>query len=235
MSLLRLFFPSTNVASIRLDLLRGFCGAEFLRIRPGLHHDIMELVDFNFELVVGCPRELFFIVSVAMTKAKEELEGKVSKRSMLETLSQCEAKLMAWDPKGSHYPTERPDWVWLGDAFRHACLLRVIRYRDTWATAATPRIQQSVTAILNACSKVSSASSLLKRFLLPLFMAGSDSLSPYQQHYLSIRMHEIKEQTSFQNPAATDLLDKVWSGRASQAEDDFTNQPWMEFVSSMCN
>ena len=187
----------------------------------------------DFESVVGCPREIFEITGVGMARAKEFKLGQIEHEPLEETLVQCERRLREWDGKRTtSYPSPDPDWPYVAEAFRHACILRMIRYVDTWATADDPKIQASVSAILDACSGIGPASPLLKRLLLPLFMAGADSLSWHQRHYVLIRIHDISNQTGFRNPTAIGLLHKVWSARAAQAEDDRTNVPWMEFVGS---
>jgi hypothetical protein len=87
-----------------------------------------------------------------------------------------------------------------------------------------------VVGILDAAAGLPATSPLAKRLLLPLFMAGADSLSPHQRHYTLIRIQEIQKQTNFRI-TAPDLLEKVWKARAEQDNDDRTDVPWMEYVS----
>ena len=182
--------------------------------------------------VVGCPKPIFLSIAIAMKKAKEFKLERASRSSLSETLDNCEGQLRSWNAGSHTYPSENPGWPHLAEAFRHACILRVRRWHNTWGTANDSKIQASVSAILNACSAITSTSPLLKRLLLPLFMAGADSLSSHQRHYILIRINEIRNETAFKNPAVMGLLEKVWIARGQQDDNDQTNIPWMEFVSS---
>lgn len=221
---------STADQHFRLDLVRGFAGAEFLRFPLEIHQPVTHTRNIDFESVVGCPRELFLIMSTAMSKAKQFKLNQISHGSMESTLIECEKQLREWDSHRDIYPSRDPGWPFVAEAFRHACLLRVIRYGDTWATADNLKIQSSVSAILDAVSQIPAKSPLMKPLLLPLFMAGADSLSLHQRHYLLLRINDIGNKTTFKNPTAMNLLQKVWTARAAQDSGDNTNVPWMEFT-----
>ena len=216
----------------RLDLLRGISGAEKLFFSQSMREQVVKKSDSTLERVIGCPREVFLILSNIIDQGKKYLAGSLTLEAFEDGLADAEGSLRAWNADNAPHPTPDEHWKTLGDAFRYASILRVLRFWDSWQTAHQPRVQQLVRKTLDAIATVPSSSSVAKRLLLPLFLAGSDALSPHQQDYVRLRIRMIEEHTKFQNRAATDLLERVWTERANKLQDDQVNVPWMEFVSN---
>lgn len=93
------------------------------------------------------------------------------------------------------------------------------------------RIQTSVTAILDSLAHIPGTNPLIEINVMPLFMAGADSLSPHSRHYVLLRLTEIQARAEMGMAAPQSLLEKVWEARARQPEHDHSNVPWMDFVS----
>lgn len=215
----------------RMDLMRGISGAEKLAFTQEDRQKIVGAIGYEFEIMCGCPKELFIALGEVISKGKMHLSGELSTVEFRKSLANSERLLRDWQPKRETYPTNDPHWRSLADAFRHASILRVLRFPDTFERHAdSPEVQQSVVGILDAAAGIPGTSPLAKRLLLPLFMAGADSLSPHQRHYTLIRIQEIQSQTNFRI-TAPDILEKVWKDRAAQDKDDRKNVPWMEYVS----
>jgi hypothetical protein len=216
-----------------MDLMRGISGAEKLAFSQEDRQKIVCAIGFEFEMMCGCPKELFIALGDVISKGKIHLSGEISTVEFRTSLAKSERLLRDWQPRRDIYPTNDPHWRLLADAFRHASILRVLRFPDTFERHAdSPEVQRSVIGILDAAAGLPASSPLAKRLLLPLFMAGADSLSPHQRHYTLIRIQEIQSQTNFRI-TAPDLLEKVWNERAAQDKDDRKNIPWMEYVSSV--
>ena len=211
--------------------MRGISGAEKLSFSPGDRQKIIEASGPEFEVICGCPKELFLILGDVTAKGKLHLAKEISTDTFERLLAKNERELLIWNENRDIYPTADPHWKLLADAFRHAAILRILRFPDTFSRSADfPEIQQSVNKILDVASEVPTTSPLSKRLLLPLFMAGADSLIPHQRHYILMRIQEIQDHTGFLTTAPS-LLKQVWDARAAQDPKDRSNIPWMEFVS----
>lgn len=197
--------------------------------------DIRELVacasDRKFELVNGCPREVFLVIGVALEKAKEHTLGWLTWDEYQIALLLAKHKLYAWDPKGREYPSHDPLWLFIAEAFQFACILRILRLLDPLKPASSSDIQECVRKILDATAIITPECSLLEILVFPLFMAGSDCISRHSQYYVLTRLREVERRSEFRNPVPADILRKVWDARAAQAEDDYTNISWTAFVS----
>ncbi|PYH92760.1 C6 zinc finger domain protein [Aspergillus ellipticus CBS 707.79] len=213
-----------------LDIIRAFAGSE----RMCFSQDIRELVacasDMKLELVNGCPREVFLIIGGALEKAKEYTLGWLSSDKYQTALLLARHKLYSWDPQGREYPSLDPMWLAIAEAFQFACILRILRLLDPLKSPRATDIQECVTRILDATALVSSRCSLLELLVLPLFMAGADSLSRHSQYYVLTRLREIERRSEFRNPVPVELLRKVWDARAEQTPDDDTNISWTTFA-----
>ncbi|PWY92410.1 C6 zinc finger domain protein [Aspergillus heteromorphus CBS 117.55] len=213
-----------------LDIIRAFAGSE----RMCFSQDIRELVacasDRKFELVNGCPREVFLVIGGALEKAKEYTLGWLTSDDYQIALLVARHKLYSWDPRGREYPSSDSLWLAIAEAFQFACILRILRLLDPLKPARSPDIQECVTRILDATALISSECSLLEILVLPLFMAGSDSISRHAQYYVLTRLREIERRSEFRNPVPADLLRKVWDARAAQTPDDDTNISWTTFA-----
>lgn len=136
----------------------------------------------------------------------------------------------SWRFTNDTYPNDDPHWRAVAEAFRHACILHTLRLLDVSQPAETPVIQKSVTAILDAVAEIPPDYYLLELLVMPLFMAGTDALSPYSRHYVLLRLDHITARAGFANQLPYKLLHKVWDARANQLKKDHSNIPWMSFV-----
>lgn len=212
-------------------MVRGFSGAEKLTYSEEVREFVRDYGSRAFHSFVGCPPVVFFRIGQVLQSAKACLSGDLPLQDFQQVLQDAENFLRGWDPEQATYPTAEPEWVHLAEAFRHACLLRILRFPDTFAVPCSdPGIKESVSAILDVCAKIPRDSVFYKRLLLPLFLAGADTISPHQMHYAGWCVNEIKHATGFQHPAMTNVLTRVWEQRQSPAC-KWVNVPWMEFVS----
>lgn len=215
-------------------MVRGFSGAEKLAYSEQVREYVRDHGSRTFHSFVGCPPVIFFRIGQVLQAGKAFRGGNMSLEDFQEILQCAENFFRGWDPEQATYPTAELEWVHLAEAFRHACLLRTLRFPDTFAVPCTdPAIQESVTGILDVCAKIPRDSVFYKRLLLPLFLASADTSSPHQMHYAGWCVNEIKHATGFQHPALTDILTRVWEQRQNNGY-GWVNVPWMEFVSSPC-
>ncbi|KAI9929313.1 hypothetical protein ASPWEDRAFT_173034 [Aspergillus wentii DTO 134E9] len=213
-----------------LDIIRGFAGPERLCFSPELRETIVSLTDMKFERVNGCPKEIFLIIGRALDHAKAHAAGEIETEQYKQVLYTARRDLLSWNQNSCIYPDEDPRWRSVADAFRHACILRISRLLDVSQPAEALEIQNSVTAILDAVANIEKDHPLIHLVILPLFMAGADSLSPHSRHYTILRIDEVKVASEFCNPVPKDLLKNVWDARASQSKGDHSNIPWMLFT-----
>ncbi|PWY84536.1 C6 zinc finger domain protein [Aspergillus sclerotioniger CBS 115572] len=213
-----------------LDIIRAFAGSE----RMCFSQDIRELVAFasdkKFELVNGCPREVFLVIGGALEKAKEYTLGWLTWDEYQIALLLARHKLYSWNPQGRDYPSPDPLWLAIAEAHQFASILRILWLLDPSKPASSPDIQECVKRILDATALISPDCSLLELLVLPVFMAGADCLSRHSQYYVLTRLHEIERRSEFRNPVPADLLRKVWDARAAQAPDDSANISWTTFT-----
>ncbi|KAI9146854.1 hypothetical protein HJFPF1_13422 [Paramyrothecium foliicola] len=213
-----------------LDILRGFSGAEKLVYSNAVRECVRDHASLGLYTLIGCPPDLFHRIGQVLESAKAFMAGDLAIDQFQVQLDEAEAFLEAWDPDEAAFPTAHPEWRHLAEAYRHACLLRVHRFPDSFAVSCEDvRIKTSVSAILDVCAVVPRDSVFYKRLLFPLFLAGADTCSPHQIHYVSWCIGEIKHATGFQHPAMTEMLTKVWEERRSNPS-NLPNVPWMEFV-----
>lgn len=211
-------------------MLRGFSGAEKLAYSDEVRKCVRDHGSLSLHTLVGCPPVIFHRIGQVLEAGKKHLNGSLSLDQFQLVLDDAEKFLRGWDPDQAVYPTKHPEWKHLAEAYRHACLLRVLRFPDSFALSCEDdRIKASVAAILDVCAAVPRDSVFYKRLLFPLFLAGADTSSSHQTHYTSWCVGEIKHSTGFQHPAMTEMLTKVWEGRQSNPN-GWSNIPWMEFV-----
>ncbi|PLB47495.1 hypothetical protein P170DRAFT_193531 [Aspergillus steynii IBT 23096] len=215
-----------------LDIIRAFAGAERLCFSQDIREMVAFASDRKFELVNGCPRDIFLIIGGVLEKAKEYTLGWLTWDEFQIALLLAKHKLYSWDQKSFAVPTADPRWPTVAEVFRFACILRILRLLDPYQPASAPEIQDCVTKILDATAKVPADCSIIELLIMPLFMAGADTLVPHSQYYVMSRLNEIERRSEFRNPVPMDLLRKVWDARAIQSPDDERNISWMEFVSS---
>lgn len=188
--------------------------------------------DRKFELVNGCPRDVFLIIGGALEKAKEYTLGWLTWDEFQIALLLAKHKLHSWDQKSFTPPTDNPLWPTVAETFQYACILRILRLLDPSQPASAPEIQSCVAKILDNTATVPGDCSILELLVMPLFMAGADSLSPHSQYYVMSRLNEVERRSEFRNPVPMYLLRKVWDARATQFPNNGRNISWMEFVSS---
>ncbi|KAI1618030.1 fungal-specific transcription factor domain-containing protein [Exophiala viscosa] len=229
-------FKTFLVAALAwLDILRGFTGAEKLAFAPSVRKWVVDADDFSLETVVGCPVELFYAIGTVLEAGKAYLAKELPVESFEQVLHETENDLRLWDSDQPSYPTSDPSWRLLAHAYRHACILRVLRFPNTFATPCTDsRVRESVDNILEACAQVPWSSPLYKKMLFPLFMAGADTTIKHQQHYVKICIAEIQHITGFPQPAVMAILQTVWHERtaAETSSSAPVNVPWMEYTCS---
>ncbi|KAM0226698.1 hypothetical protein ACHAP5_012336 [Fusarium lateritium] len=221
----------TNRHIIDYYMLRGFSGAEKLAYSEEVRECVRDHGSLSLHTLVGCPPVIFFKIGQVLEAGKDFLAGNLPLQGFERLLDQAERFFRGWDPDQAVYPTAHQEWRQLAEAYRHACLLRVMRFPDAFAISCDdPRIKASVAAVLDICATMPRDSVFYKRLLFPLFLAGADTCSPHQIHYASWCISEIKHSTGFEHPAMTEVLTKVWEARRTNPH-GWSNIPWMEFVS----
>jgi hypothetical protein len=186
----------------------------------------------RFELVNGCPREIFLIIGSVLEKAKEYKMGWTTDEDFRSTLMAAKFELHAWDAKSKTYPSPDPRWTNVATAFQYACILHVHRLLDPTQPASSPEIQAAVAQVLDATADIPADCSLIELLILPLFMAGADTLSRHSQFYVLSRFRDIERRSEMRNPVPADLLQQVWTARAAQGPGQEGNISWRDFVSS---
>ena len=217
----------------RLDILRGFSGAEKLAFSQEVRQHVVDADDFSLETTVGCPADLFLQIGEVLEAGKSFLRKETDVIEFEDICQEAEDFLRNWDLDQDIYPNSAPEWRLLADAYRHACILRVLRFPDAFQTSCNDsRIQDSVRTILEACAQIPWSSPLYKRVLFPLFVAGAETNSLHQQHYVSLCIAEIGRITKFTQPAVMQILKMVWEERRNmaQSEEGPQNIPWTEYV-----
>ena len=187
--------------------------------------------DGKLEQVNGCPRALLLMMGNILEHAKAHATEQIDDAQYETLLEDARYMLYSWNSSSASYPDDNPRWLAVAEAFRHACILHTSRLLDAAQPAEAPVIQQSVTAILDAVAEIPSDCYLLELLVMPLFMAGTDTLSAHSRHYILLRLDQIKCKAGFGNPLPNSLLESVWEARANQPKKEHTNIPWMQFVS----
>ncbi|CAG9984441.1 unnamed protein product, partial [Clonostachys byssicola] len=215
-----------------LDVLRGFSGAEKLAFSEDVRSIVRHHGSSSLHVLVGCPPDIFYRIAQVIDAGKGFQAGILSLPNFKIILQDAEKFFREWDREQAVYPTAHAHWKPVADAFRHACLLRVLRWPDTFAVRCEDaRIQGSVVAILDAFASVSTVAPFYKRLLFPLFLAGADTSSPHQIHYVKYCIEEVERSTGFKHQAMTDVLQRVWEERKANTHSQ-PNVPWMEYTCS---
>ncbi|TDZ39203.1 hypothetical protein C8035_v006267 [Colletotrichum spinosum] len=216
-----------------LDVLRGFSGAEKLTYSEEVRRCVASNTSLQTGLhtLIGCPPIIFQHISNVIAVAKSHMEGQKSLTAFEEVLADTQHWLRKLDLDKLNYPTADPNWKHLAEAYRHACLLRVMRWPHTFSIPChADEIKQSVSAIFDACALVPMDSSFYKRLLFPLFMAAADTSVGHQMHYADLCIEKIKNSTGFRHAAMDTVLRNVREERRRNTK-GWPNVPWMEFVS----
>ncbi|GFG19672.1 C6 zinc finger domain protein [Aspergillus udagawae] len=215
-----------------LDIIRAFAGPERLCFSQDIRETVASATDEMFELVNGCPREIFLVIGAALEKAKEYNLGWLSWDEYQVALQSAKHKLYSFDRTARTYPSSDPRWMSTAEAFQYACILRVLRLLNPLQQSRSNEIQECVARILDATARIPSDCCLLELLVFPLFMGGSEALSPHSQYYVIARLNEIERRSEFRNPVPRELLEKVWAARAAQASGDDRNISWTTFTHS---
>ncbi|KAJ5082142.1 fungal-specific transcription factor domain-containing protein [Penicillium argentinense] len=215
-----------------LDIIRAFSLPERLCFTQELRSKLLSLCNLRFEAVNGCPREIVLVIGEILELAKARAGARVGENEFHNTTSDAIRKLYLWDSSRCFFPDDNTLWVSVANAFRFACILRAWRLLDPLQPASDPRIKECVFEILDSVANIPKTSPLIELMVLPLFMAGADSLSAHSRHYVLLRLDEIKARSEMGNTAPRILLEKVWHARAQQPKNDLTNIPWMMFASN---
>ncbi|ETS77200.1 hypothetical protein PFICI_11074 [Pestalotiopsis fici W106-1] len=224
----RTIFFLSNLAW--LDIIRAFANPQRLSFSQESRETLVMLIDSRFELVNGCPKDLFILIGEALTCAKARGLQDIGKTEFEQKLRRILRQLYSWNRHQYQCPNDDARWVNVAEAFRHTCILRVLRLLDEFHDPRDPEIQESVHAILDAVSGISKDCALVELMVLPLFMAGADAMSPHSRHYVKLRLDDIRGRSRMSNPAPDRLLQQVWDARALQSKHDRKNIPWMLFT-----
>ncbi|KAJ2986249.1 hypothetical protein NUW58_g5118 [Xylaria curta] len=197
-----------------LDVLRSFSSVEKLAYSEDVRKCVRDHGSLSLHTLVGCPPVIFHRIGRVFNAAKSYLGGDLPLDRFQVLLDEAEKFFRSWDPDQAVYPTGNQEWKQLAEAYRHACLLRIIRLPGHFTVPREdPRIRASVSAILDVCADIHRDSAFYKRLLFPLFLAGAETSSPHQLHYANSCIDEIKHLTGFPHPAMTKLLTKIWEER----------------------
>ncbi|KAL4898089.1 fungal-specific transcription factor domain-containing protein [Aspergillus ambiguus] len=213
-----------------LDIIRAAAGSERLCFSQDIREMVAGVSDQSFEMVNGCPREVFLIIGSVLEKSKEHSLGWLSWDEYQISLILAKHKLYSWNRKERAYPSSDPRWESVAEAFQYACILQILRLLDPLRPAKTTEIQDCVAKILDTTAQIPKESPLLELLIFPLFIGGADTLAPHSQYYVLTRINEVMRRSEVRNPIPTDLLQKVWNARAAQAPDDDENISWTRFT-----
>lgn len=215
-----------------MDALRGFSGGEKLAYDNNVRECILSAHDCSLETLVGCPPEIFYEIGNVLSAGRDFRAGSLPEEDFEKVLDASDRVLLNWDLDQVKYPTNDPEWKLLAEAYRHASIICVLRFPNPKKAVPPdhPRIKESVSAILDVAATIPMDSPFYKRLLFPLFLAGADTTSPHQYHYVHLCIDEIKRSTGFQHQAMTGLLNKVWEERPKNPK-GWRNVPWQEWVS----
>lgn len=214
----------------RLDMLRGFSGAEKLAYPSSVRKCVQDHGQESLQSLVGCPSNLFGHIGEVLEAGKLYRAGAMTVADFKALLRDAEVFFRQWDPEQIVYSTCHSEWRHLANAYRHACILRALRFPDTFEIPCDDeRIKASVSSILDAAANISSTTPFFKRLLFPLFLAGADTSSAHQYQYTRWCIEAIERSTGFRHQAMKELLQTVWEAR--RQPHNKANVPWMEWVS----
>ncbi|RAK81603.1 fungal specific transcription factor domain-containing protein [Aspergillus fijiensis CBS 313.89] len=171
-----------------LDLLRGFSGAEELAEElaydDGTHQHVRDFDHISLSETFGCPGELFYRISGVINSGQQYLAGTLSVSEFEHILEAAAQFFRTWDADSEKRAALGSEQKALAEAYRHTCIIRVLRFPDTWRIPCEdPMIAASVVGILDAAASIPTASPCFKRPLFPLFIAGAETSVPHQQRF----------------------------------------------------
>ncbi|KAJ4122925.1 hypothetical protein NW768_009915 [Fusarium equiseti] len=211
-----------------LDVLRGFTNAGQLSLPEQVREYVHDHSSLHLYTVAGCPPILFSKMGQILNAGKSYLAVDSLPEGYEHGLETTERFLQTWDAVQAAYPTVHHEWRQLGGAYRHACLLRIMRLPDPLAISCDdPRVQLSVAAILDICAAMPRDNVFYRRLLIPLLLARANTRSPHQMHYANLCIEDIKRATGFRYPAMTEV------GRNGGGMFAAFNVSWREFESPL--
>lgn len=92
------------------------CGAEKLAFTREDSQKIVDVIGYEFEMMCGCPKELFLALGEVIFKGKMYLSGEISTVEFRTSLAKSE-RLRDWQAKRDIFPTNGPHWRLLANAF----------------------------------------------------------------------------------------------------------------------
>lgn len=215
--------------SLRLDVIRSLSDPSRLCFSSELRRSITALSTPRFEQVNGCPRDLFLMIGEALECAKSYALSRTDQDEYRRLVTDIHLRINAWQLPDWGSPEKQRQWDAVGEGFRHALLIYTARLVSPEQPAEASSIQESVTAVLDAVSQMSSP--VLEVMIMPLFIAGTDALSLYSRHYVLLRLDSIRHTGGFSNDLPKGLLRQVWEARGNQPKHDLRNILWTSFVS----
>ncbi|RAH44523.1 uncharacterized protein BO95DRAFT_464767 [Aspergillus brunneoviolaceus CBS 621.78] len=159
-------------------------------LSPGQHtiSDASTPVDhISLSETIGRPGELFYRISGVINSGQQYLAGTLSVSEFEHILEAAEQFFRTWDADTEKRAALGSDQKALAEAYRHTCIIRVLRFPDTWRIPCEdPTIAASVVGILDAAASIPTASPWFKRLLFPLFIAGAETSVPHQQRFRGV-------------------------------------------------
>lgn len=214
-----------------LDVLRSFAGPERLCFSWDLIRAVAEASNNHFERVNGIPRSMFLIIADVCWSNKLHSEGSMQSEDFITKLEHALETLRNVDfIEEDRYPIDTPYWKLVPEAFRHACILHVLRVLDPFRPCHDNEIQLHVTAVLETTAEISNENPLIELLVMPLFIAGTDTIQKHSRHYVQERIGIIWARSGLANSTPKNLLYKVWETRDNQDPDDDRYISWTEFV-----
>ncbi|EAU29329.1 conserved hypothetical protein [Aspergillus terreus NIH2624] len=202
-----------------LDIIRAFAGSERLCFSQDIREMVACVSDQSFEMVNGCPREVFLIIGNVLEKSKEHSLGWLSWDEYQISLILAKHKLYSWNRQERTYPSSDPRWESVAEAFQYACILHILRLLDPLRPAKATEVQDCVAKILDTTAGIDKECPLLELLIFPLFMAGADALAAHSQYYVLTRIYEIMRRSEVRNPVPGDLLQKTHSPELARQHD----------------
>lgn len=199
-----------------LDVLRSFACPQRMCFPFEVLKTVAEYSTSHFEMVNGIPRDMFVIIGEAMWCASQTHGGSMTESASHARIRDALKWLQAWRlGDDNHYPRNGQPWATVADAFRHACILVILRLLDPSRPASDPELQYHVCATLDATADVPKTCALIELLIAPLFVAGAEAIAKHSRRFVLTLIEEIGDRSGMSNPAPRTLLRKVWDARDS--------------------
>ena len=102
---------------LRLDILRGFSGAEKLAFSQEVRQHVVDADDFSLETTIGCPADLFLQIGAVLEAGKSYIGKDIDLIEFKDICEEAEDFLRSWDLDQDIYPNSAPEWRLLADAY----------------------------------------------------------------------------------------------------------------------